>query len=71
MNKKTIPSEQDQFNSIKKTLMHLKGKPLTIRTLDVGNDKKVPSIEKYLAKSPNPALGLKSYKAYISFSKNF
>ena len=28
MNKKTIPSEQDQFNSIKKTLMHLKGKPL-------------------------------------------
>ena len=38
---------------------YLKGKPLTIRTLDVGNDKKVPFIEKFLSKSPNPALGLR------------
>ena len=71
MNKKTIPSEQDQFNSIKKTLMHLKGKPLTIRTLDVGNDKKVPSIEKYLTKSPNPALGLRAIRLTLAFPKIF
>ena len=49
--------------------MHLKGKPLTIRTLDVGNDKKVPSIEKYLTKSPNPALGLRAIRMTLAFQK--
>ncbi len=71
MNKKTIPSEEDQFRSIKKTLKYLKGKPLTIRTLDVGNDKKVPSIEKYLTKSPNPALGLRAIRLTLAFPKIF
>ena len=71
MNKKTIPSEEEQFNSIKKTLKHLKGKPLTIRTLDVGNDKKVPSIERFLTKSPNPALGLRAIRLTLAFPKIF
>ncbi|MEE2694820.1 MAG: phosphoenolpyruvate--protein phosphotransferase [Pseudomonadota bacterium] len=71
MNKKTIPSEEEQFNSIKKTLKSLKGKPLTIRTLDVGNDKKVPSIEKFLQKSPNPALGLRAIRLTLAFPKIF
>jgi phosphotransferase system enzyme I (PtsI) len=71
MNKKTIPSEEEQFNSIKKTLKYLKGKPLTIRTLDVGNDKKVPSIEKFLPKSPNPALGLRAIRLTLAFPKIF
>ena len=71
MNKRTMPSEEEQFNSIKKTLQHLKGKPLTIRTLDVGNDKKVPSIEKFLTKSPNPALGLRAIRLTLAFPKIF
>ena len=71
MNKKKMPSEEEQFNSIIKTLRHLKGKPLTIRTLDVGNDKKVPSIEKLLTKSPNPALGLRAIRLTLAFPKIF
>ena len=71
MNKKTMPSEEEQFNSIIKTLRYLKGKPLTIRTLDVGNDKKVPSIEKFLTKSPNPALGLRAIRLTLAFPKIF
>ena len=39
MNKKRMPSEQEQFISIRNALKYLKGNPLTIRTLDVGNDK--------------------------------
>ena len=54
-----------------KTIRYLKGKPLTIRTLDVGNDKKVPSIEKYLTKSPNPALGLRAIRLTLAFPKIF
>ena len=71
MNKKRIPSENEQFTYIKKTLNYLKGKPLTIRTLDVGNDKKVPSIEKFLSKSPNPALGLRAIRLTLAFPKIF
>ncbi len=71
MNKKKMPSEDEQFNSIMKTLRYLKGKPLTIRTLDVGNDKKVPSIEKFLTKSPNPALGLRAIRLTLAFPKIF
>ena len=71
MNKKRIPSENEQFAYIKKTLNYLKGKPLTIRTLDVGNDKKVPSIEKFLSKSPNPALGLRAIRLTLAFPKIF
>ena len=71
MNKKTMPSEEEQYISIRKTLKHLKGKPLTIRTLDVGNDKQVPSIEKYLTKSPNPALGLRAIRLTLAYPKIF
>ena len=71
MNKKTIPSESEQYDSIKTTLRYLKGKTLTIRTLDVGNDKKVPSIDKLLPKSPNPALGLRAIRLTLAFPKIF
>ena len=71
MNKKRMPSENEQYDSLKKTLKYLKGKPLTVRTLDIGNDKKVPSIEKYLNKSPNPASRVKSNKINFSIPKNF
>ena len=71
MDKKRMPSEKEQFYFIKKTLNHLKGKPLTIRTLDVGNDKKIPFIQKFLAKSPNPALGLRAIRLTLAFPKIF
>ena len=69
MNKKRMPSENEQYDSLKKTLKYLKGKPLTIRTLDIGNDKKVPSIDRYLTKSPNPALGLRAIRLTLAFPK--
>ena len=50
--------------------MHLKGKPLTIRTLDVGNDKKC-HLEKFLTKSPNPTLGLRAIRLTLAFQKIF
>ena len=71
MNKKRMPSENQQYDSLKRTLKYLKGKPLTVRTLDIGNDKKVPSIEKYLNKSPNPALGLRAIRLTLAFPKIF
>ena len=71
MDRKRMPTENEQFEFIKKTLVYLKGKPLTIRTLDIGNDKKVPFIEKSLSKSPNPALGLRAIRLALAFPKIF
>ena len=71
MNKKTLPTEDEQFNLIKKSLLYLDGKTLTIRTLDIGNDKQVPSMEKLLSKSPNPALGLRAVRLALAFPKIF
>ncbi|MBS91895.1 MAG: phosphoenolpyruvate--protein phosphotransferase, partial [Rickettsiales bacterium] len=71
LNKKRMPSENEQFEYLKNTLKYLKGKPLTIRTLDVGNDKRIPSIEKFLPKSPNPALGLRAIRLTLAFPNIF
>ena len=71
MNKKTLPTEDEQFKLIKKSLLYLEGKTLTIRTLDIGNDKQVPSMEKILSKSPNPALGLRAVRLALAFPKIF
>ena len=46
MNKRKMPSEQEQFISIKNTKLS-EGKPLTIRTLDVGNDKKFHQLKNF------------------------
>ena len=37
----------------------------------MGNDKKVPFIEKFLSKSPNPALGLRAIRLTLAYPKVF
>ncbi len=54
------PSEEDHFNAYKRCVELLKGKPLTIRTIDLGADK----YTQQQANNPerNPALGLRSIR---------
>jgi phosphotransferase system enzyme I (PtsI) len=56
----TDPTEEDQFQAFKRSLELLDGKPLTIRTIDLGADKKTQS----QAEEPerNPFLGLRSIR---------
>ena len=44
---------------------------MTIRTLDIGNDKHIESIDKLVAPSPNPALGLRAIRLTLAFPKIF
>ena len=71
MNRKNLPSENEQFRLIKDSLFGIKNKQLTIRTLDIGNDKQIESFEKLIPPSPNPALGLRAIRLTLAFPKIF
>ena len=71
MNRKKLPSEEEQFILLKKTIENLKKKTLTVRTLDIGNDKHSEQIDKMVGPSPNPALGLRAIRLTLAFPNIF
>ncbi len=60
MNKSSLPSEDEQFKEYKKAALMLKGKPLIIRTLDIGGDKEIPYMG--LKKEDNPFMGFRAIR---------
>lgn len=55
-----LPSEEDQFIAYKKVATAMKGKPIIIRTLDIGGDKEIPYLG--LEKEENPFLGFRAIR---------
>lgn len=55
-----MPTEEEQFKAYKKVLANAMGKPVTLRTLDIGGDKSL----RYLAlpKEANPFLGKRAIR---------
>ncbi|MCM8817952.1 MAG: phosphoenolpyruvate--protein phosphotransferase [Candidatus Omnitrophica bacterium] len=45
LKRKDLPSEEEQFYSYKKIIEKMNGKPITIRTIDVGGDKFISAFE--------------------------
>ena len=60
MNKTSLPTEEEQFKAYKKAALILKGKPLIIRTLDIGGDKDIPYMG--LKKESNPFMGFRAIR---------
>jgi len=54
------PSEQDQYDAYREVIEGFSGKPVTIRTFDLGADKYSLSPSQY--PEPNPMLGLRSIR---------
>ncbi|MFZ6749320.1 phosphoenolpyruvate--protein phosphotransferase [Undibacterium sp. Ren11W] len=54
-----LPSEEEQFVAYRDAVVAMKGRPVTIRTLDVGADKPMDSSEHNIL---NPALGLRAIR---------
>lgn len=50
-----LPTEEEQFQAYRRVLEKAHGKPVTLRTLDIGGDKSLPYMK--LPKEDNPFLG--------------
>lgn len=60
MDRDSIPTEDEQFEAYKAVAETMKGKPVIIRTLDIGGDKAVPYLG--LEKEENPFLGFRAIR---------
>ena len=60
MDATSIPSEDEQFEAYKKAAQILDGKPVIIRTLDIGGDKAIPYLG--LETEENPFLGYRAVR---------
>lgn len=63
------PTEEDHFNAYKRCIEMLDGKPLTIRTIDLGADKYTQKQQE--TPERNPSLGLRSIRHSLQNQKMF
>lgn len=60
MGKSELPSEEEQYEAYKSVLEQMDGKPVVVRTLDVGGDKELSYLD--LPKELNPFLGYRAIR---------
>jgi phosphotransferase system enzyme I (PtsI) len=63
-----IPDENVHFDAYRKSISMLQGRPLVIRTLDLGADKIVPG---HAMHERNPFLGLRSIRVSMKYPETF
>jgi phosphotransferase system enzyme I (PtsI) len=63
LNRDDLPTEDEQYESYKTVVEALDGKPVTIRTLDLGADKQAPWGH---SMADNPALGLRAIRLCLA-----
>jgi phosphoenolpyruvate-protein phosphotransferase (PTS system enzyme I) len=60
LNRKQMPSEDEQYEHYKQVLLQMKNKPVIMRTLDVGGDKILPYLN--IPRELNPFLGKRAIR---------
>ncbi len=60
MGRTELPTEDEQFEAYKEVVERMEGKPVVIRTLDIGGDKELPYLN--LPKEMNPFLGFRAIR---------
>lgn len=69
MGRKTLPSEQEQFEAYRKVLLAFGSRPVTLRTLDIGGDKPLECME--LPLEDNPFLGNRALRLCFQYPNIF
>lgn len=69
MGRDQLPTEEEQFDAYKKVLEGMDGKPVVVRTLDIGGDKELPYLE--LPEEMNPFLGFRAIRLCLEEKEIF
>lgn len=64
-----LPTEEEQYIAYRVVAEKLKGKPVTIRTMDIGGDKELPYLD--LPKEMNPFLGYRAIRISLTHKDMF
>ena len=65
MERPQFPSEDEQFRLYRRALERMDGLPVTLRTLDIGGDKRLPYFQ--TPEEPNPALGWRGLRISLEW----
>jgi phosphotransferase system enzyme I (PtsI) len=68
LNRGDLPGEDEQFEAYRRVVQQMDGRPVTIRTFDLGADKHVDAAERV---APNPALGLRAIRLCLAEPQMF
>ncbi|MEO9135626.1 MAG: phosphoenolpyruvate--protein phosphotransferase [Casimicrobiaceae bacterium] len=71
LNRHGLPPEDEQFEAFRKVASGMQGKPVTIRTFDLGADKQAEQFEGLARVAPNPALGLRAVRFCLAEPRLF
>ncbi|ADI27515.1 MULTISPECIES: phosphoenolpyruvate--protein phosphotransferase [unclassified Geobacillus] len=69
MGRSELPTEDEQFAAYKTVLEQMGGKPVVVRTLDIGGDKELPYL--HLPKEMNPFLGFRAIRLCLEMQDMF
>ena len=71
LHRDALPTEDEQFEAYRIVAEGMSGKPVTIRTFDLGADKQKEGLEGLSRVAPNPALGLRAVRFCLAEPKLF
>ncbi|WP_417899635.1 phosphoenolpyruvate--protein phosphotransferase [Bacillus haimaensis] len=69
MGRTELPTEEEQYKAYKEVLERMEGKPVVVRTLDIGGDKELPYLN--LPKEMNPFLGFRAIRLCLEEQEIF
>jgi phosphoenolpyruvate-protein phosphotransferase (PTS system enzyme I) len=71
LNRHGLPSEDEQFEAYRQVAAGMRGKPVVIRTFDLGADKSKEGLDGLVRVAPNPALGLRAVRFCLAEPRLF
>jgi len=68
MNRPDLPDEEEQYQALRTIIKGMDGRPVTVRTLDVGGDKLAAALDVQPG-GANPALGLRAIRLQLKMTE--
>jgi phosphoenolpyruvate-protein phosphotransferase (PTS system enzyme I) len=69
MNRDDLPGEDEQYAVFSALVRGMEGKPVTVRTFDLGGEKIARSLHGHIVEPANPALGLRAIRLSLQYRR--